>query len=628
MKRLPRLNSRSATARAALLCGTLLLSPSIDAQEEPTRPARSQTPDEGGSAPPAPPRGPGGFGGFGRMGQVRALTKDHDQDGDGILDATERQSAREFLAEERRNNPRRRGFGPPGGPRGRFGGDAEEAEPIQPGESISPEDVAVYPNLPIFDSSVIRTFFLNFENEDWEAELADFNNTDVDVPATLEVDGKTYQNVGTHFRGLSSFMMVQEGRKRSLNLSLDWIEKGQDIDGYNTFNLLNSHEDPSFLRTILYYQIARDYIPTPKACFVRLVINGENWGIYINAQQFDEDFTKEWFGSKKGRRWKVPGNPGARGGLGYLGEDIEPYQEIYSMKGKNDTDDWQAFIAMLRVLNETPSEQLEDELAPLLNIEGALKFLALDLALINNDGYWVRSSDYNIYRDRRGQFHLIPHDANETFAKPFIFGPRRGFRRGPGSPEAPDRGRPEAQRSRPDRPRSEAGDRPPRPDRSNDEQSREDRGRRREANPDRESGPNSNRPNFGPPGGFPPPATTIEGVKLDPLHIANDDSKALASKLLAVPALRERYLGYVKDIAENWLDWNRLGPIAEGYRALIRADVVRDTRKLDTTEHFEQSLTENISHGGFMNRETIGLKNFADQRREYLLNHPAIKALD
>jgi hypothetical protein len=132
----------------------------------------------------------------------------------------------------------------------------------------------------------------------------------------------------------------------------------------------------------------------------------------------------------------------------------------------------------------------------------------------------------------------------------------------------------------------------------------------------------------GPQGGGQANRAPIEGVQLDPLYIANDASKALAHRLLAVPALRERYLGYVRDIAQNWLDWNKLGPIAEQYHALITEDMKRDTRKLDSTEDFEISLTENIKNGGgFGPRETISIKNFADQRREYLLNHPEIKNL-
>ena len=71
---------------------------------------------------------------------------------------------------------------------------------------------------------MLRTLFLDFENADWEQELQDFHGTDVDVPATLTVDGKKYPNVGVHFRGMSSYMGVGAGSKRSLNLSLDMAD--------------------------------------------------------------------------------------------------------------------------------------------------------------------------------------------------------------------------------------------------------------------------------------------------------------------------------------------------------------------------------------------------------------------
>jgi hypothetical protein len=119
------------------------------------------------------------------------------------------------------------------------------------------------------------------------------------------------------------------------------------------------------------------------------------------------------------------------------------------------------------------------------------------------------------------------------------------------------------------------------------------------------------------------------GVKLDPLVAANDASKPLISKLLAVPSLRTRYLGYVRDMAEKWLDWTRLGPLAQQYHSLIAEDVKADTRKLDSTEAFMKSLTEDVQEaggGGFGGGSKISLKRFAEQRGAYLLNRPDVKA--
>jgi hypothetical protein len=72
-----------------------------------------------------------------------------------------------------------------------------------------------------------------------------------------------------------------------------------------------------------------------------------------------------------------------------------------------------------------------------------------------------------------------------------------------------------------------------------------------------------------------------------------------------VPALRARYLGYVRDIADRWLDWSRLEPMAQKYRALIAEDVKSDTRKLYGTQEFDSGVA--------------GIREFVTSRRAFLL---------
>lgn len=554
-----------------------------------------------------PPGGPGmdrpeGFGGpGGRAGggppsrQKTLLLKKHDRDGDGVLDSSERKEAR-VAAKAASSTGGARRMGPRGG--------RNAAVETQPGPKVSPKDVPSGGNATLYDESVVRTLFLNFESPDWEQELSDFHDTDIDVPAELIVDGRRYADVGVHFRGMSSYFMVPAGQKRSLNLSMDHAKKDQNLLGYRTLNLLNSHEDPSFLRTVLYSRISREYLPTPKANLVHVVINGESWGIYSSAQQFNKDFTRESFGSTKGTRWKVSGSPNGRGTLAYLGDKTESYRGIYDIKSKDSTESWKALIRMIRVLNQTPADKLKQELEPLLDVDGALRFLAVENALVNNDGYWIRTSDYALYLDESGRIHVVPHDMNEGFARPG--GP--GFRGGPGG-----------------RPRGGAGGRPPGP-------------------PPFGVFPSSAGAADGPNGGLPPgpigsperPLGESRGDRvnrtetaedLDPLFAANDASKPLIQKLLAVPEYRERYLGYVRDIAEKWLDWNRLGPIASRLHENILPVVRSDTRKLDSYEEFLSSLGPTDTRKseaardrmGFMS-PSISIREFAQRRREFLLN--------
>ncbi|MCZ6794976.1 MAG: CotH kinase family protein, partial [Planctomycetota bacterium] len=398
--------------------------------------------------------GPGGRGfggrGFGPGGrrpgrQTMRLVEKFDDDGNGRLDDGERARAREYVEKKREDGP---GFGPPGGRfGGRFGGRGgpppEEEDPPREPERVAVDGVELYPDRSLYDPKVLRTFFLVFPQEDWEEEMADFYRTDVDVPANLVVDGKKYPEVGVRFRGNSSFFGVSSGKKRSLNLSIDHSEDGRDLYGYKTLNLLNSHSDPSFLRHILHDHIARQYLPATRSNLVKLVINGESWGVYVNVQQFNKDFLGESFGSREGVRWKIPQGRGGKG-LTYNGDDVESYRGAYQLKTPEDPAAWRDLVRLTRLLEETPREELVSKLAPVLDIDGALWFIAVDSVLMDGDGYISRASDFTMYQDPGGRFHLMPYDSNETFGLegggpgggrrgrfgPPGFGPPGGF--GPG----------------------------------------------------------------------------------------------------------------------------------------------------------------------------------------------------
>ena len=447
------------------------------------------------------------FGGGGGGNQERQVVAAFDADKDGRLNRTERDAARQALGNSGR------GGGPGGGGRGRV-----NRAPAIPGVKLTPADVTNHADAPLYDAATLRTFFLEFEHADWEAEMVAFNNTDVEVPATVTVDGRAYRDVGVHFRGNSSFG-VGDGYKRSLNLSFDFVHEDQAIGGYRTLNFLNANTDPTLMRTVLSMHIARQYIPAPKANFVRVVINGENWGIYANAQQFNKDFVRDYFNTTKGQRWKIPQGGRTGGAFSYLGDDPSQYRS-FQIKSKDEPEAWAAVIDLARTLQETPPEKLEAALASRLDVDGYLRFLALDNAMASGDGFYTRGSDYALYRDPGGRFHFVFHDANEMFG-------------------------------------------------------------------------NNN-------------------VQLSPLTAQNDTGKPIISKVLAVPALRAKYLGFVREIADKSLDWNTLRPVVAQYRALIAADVARDTRKLHTTEEFVRTTSED---GG-----PNALRNFFEARRAFLLS--------
>ena len=362
-----------------------------------------------GTPPPGAPGGfPGGDGGFPGApggGDRLEIVDRFDVDGDGFLDAEERTVAKAYLESSGWNAG---GRGPGGGRGG--AGTARGST----GVTIAHGEVTEYPGASFYDTSIVRTIFVETGFDGWEAEMAAFYDTDVELPATVTIDGVEYEDVGMRFRGNSSFSMVSAGLKRPIRIKLDTVVDGQNVEGVRTVKLLNGINDPSFLRTVLTSTIMQDYIAAPRVNFVRLVVNGENWGIFQNQQHYNTDFLRDHFGESGGVRWEVPGSPNGRGGMVYLGDDPELYRSVYEIQNRDTTENWASLIDLFRVIDETPGDRLVEALEPILDIEGALGFLALDVVLANSDGFWARASDYELYLDESGRFHIIPHDLNEA----------------------------------------------------------------------------------------------------------------------------------------------------------------------------------------------------------------------
>jgi hypothetical protein len=548
----------------------------------------------GGGPPGGPGGGPGGPGGGPGGGGVQKVLERFDTNKDGMLDTQERAAARAYV-KSRGPGQGMPGRGPGGGP-----GGSQQVAAVKPGRRLSPSDVPRYSDAGLYAPNVLRTLFFVFENADWEQELEEFHKTDVDVPAQLTVDGKAYANVGVRFRGMSSYSSVPRGKKRSFNVSIDLVDKRQRLLGYKTLNLLNAHEDPSFLRTVLFDHVARQYIPAPEANLVRVVVNGECWGIYVNEEQFNKEFVKKWFGESEGARWKVPPNFSGAAALVYRGDKTDSYRRLYELKATDENKAWHDLIELCRILEQTPDSALETQLERVLDVDRALWFLALDSVFLDGDGYFSRGSDYSMYQDvAHGRFHLLPRDSNET------------FRIDGGPPGGPPGGMPGGMFGGPSGGMFGGLDAAP-------------GGFGFFPGPGGMAGGPGGVPGGpggvpGGPGGVPggPGGGPGGGSGVDPLAQVESKVRPITRRLLGVASLRARYLAHVRTIATEWLDWKSLGPVFEDYRSLIAEDVLADTRNLSTFGEFFDSDVGQASGGGPFGAP-MGIRRFLEERRKYL----------
>lgn len=280
-----------------------------------------------------------------------------------------------------------------------------------------------------YNEQEIDTIYLEFDQSDYWQQLKDNYKSKTDIPATLIYKGETYDSVGVRFKGQTSYMQSNE-YKKSFNITMDYVFEDQNIEGYETLNLNNAQGDPSFLREILFYNISRDHIPTSKANFVELYINGESWGLYPNIQQLNKEHVSEWYFDEDATRWRCEkeggGGPGGGGGgnfglgycsLNYLGSDTSDYQPYYNLKKSYKKQPWDDLVRVCELLNNSSDDILIDSLSTCMDIDGALWFIAFENIFCDEDGYINKGGmDYYVYFDvKTNCLEPIEYDANSMF---------------------------------------------------------------------------------------------------------------------------------------------------------------------------------------------------------------------
>ncbi len=282
----------------------------------------------------------------------------------------------------------------------------------------------------LYNDRLIRRIDLQFDPTNWKSILTQNYDSKTDLAATLTLDGKIYPGVGVRYKGQTSYQRVPTDKK-SFNVTIDFLDADQDLNGYSTLNFNNSYEDNSFMREVLYENITRKYTPSLKATFVNLYINCENYGLYPHIQGLDGDYIKEWFLSNDGVRWRcerasgTTGGPGQGGGggfgagtssLNYLGEDTSLYKPHYTLKKSGLANPWSYLVKATRALNNQTNL---DSLNAALDIDRTLWFLAKEILLGDDDSYVNKGGmDYHAYYDKESN-RLIPleYDANTVMKR-------------------------------------------------------------------------------------------------------------------------------------------------------------------------------------------------------------------
>ncbi len=230
-------------------------------------------------------------------------------------------------------------------------------------------------------------------------------------------------NVGFRLRGNTS----RNSEKKSFKVAFNAFEKGRDLEGLEKLNLNGEHNDPSIIRSKLCWDLmGKMGVASPRSNHVKLYINEEYRGLYINVEHIDEEFAGDHFGDKTGNLYKClyPAD------LNYKGENPDLYKEMgsgrrtYELTINEDVDDYSDLANFIKVLNKTPLNDLPTELEKVFDVHSYLKILAVEIMTGHWDNYGFNQNNYYLYHNPvDDKFYYIPYDMDNTFAVDFFGNP-------------------------------------------------------------------------------------------------------------------------------------------------------------------------------------------------------------
>lgn len=233
----------------------------------------------------------------------------------------------------------------------------------------------------IYDPDLLPTFSLDIEASELQA-LNDERPLGIENqhPATFRYEGEVH-SVMVRNRG----QMTDCGEKLELAISFNLPDPEHRFRGLRRINL--DHGNCHVLRERLAFDFAREQVGLKAKCVnnARLEINGEYYGLYSNIEHINKDFLKRNFDDPDGNLYK--------------GSHKKTHED------DPDTSDWEELRNVASV----------EEFEALMDLNEAVKFLAMEAVLPARDNYWCCDRNVYLYHHPTDGWFFLPHDYDYSF---------------------------------------------------------------------------------------------------------------------------------------------------------------------------------------------------------------------
>ena len=237
---------------------------------------------------------------------------------------------------------------------------------------------------------------------------------------SLTINGQHLNGIGARYKGNASFNLMRGSLKRNMKIKLDWTNKDQNYNSVETLNLNAGGLDPSKLRDVFSYWLFREAgVPAPRTTFAEMTLTipgryeKEHLGLYTIVEQVNKSFLKDRFGSKKGLLMKPEGIASVE----YHGDDWRFYAHLYRPDNQPSLAQSMRVMDFANVVNLSNAKQFRDSISSYLDIDGFLRFIAVNALIVNLDTLLAMPQNYYLHLSKdTNKFVFFPWDLDISFA--------------------------------------------------------------------------------------------------------------------------------------------------------------------------------------------------------------------
>lgn len=179
----------------------------------------------------------------------------------------------------------------------------------------------------LFDTSKVHT--VNIVMDDWDEFIESCTNEEY-TQCSVVIDNEAYKNVAIRAKGNTSLSNVQSyGNNRySFKIEFDHYDSTKTYYGLDKLSLNNIIQDNTYMKDYLTYQMMGYFgVNAPLCSYVQILVNGEEWGLYLAVEGVEESFLSRNYGNDYGELYK-PDSMSMGGGRGNGGKfDMDNWQD-------------------------------------------------------------------------------------------------------------------------------------------------------------------------------------------------------------------------------------------------------------------------------------------------------------